>query len=1247
MDLLIRFRGLFFMKKCIAKAFLIILGLSTIVNAAEPDVTGLVPAIYYDFDTQPDANKINDTNKGSATGFAFTHEGNKQYLNGKSEDSYALDTSRFTPYVTGIKTTGAGNPITLSAVMNLGTNPNGITLNVRSGAGDLVISRGEEPGLLVIGYGAERQVSSNFLKANVENGDSEYFHLALVFDDNGTVFYINGEIVAETTDFTMWKSNSEITAMQFGSHLNSLQGSEKRYGGCIDDLRIYGAALTFDQIIRISKDFNFLTSDDDLYIKIKDIPTVKGNEILVNYSLSLANEQKTAIVGLVYDTNEDFSNAQTNILKAAASSGTYNAVIGNLEFSTKYFCKFFAENGVCVSESNIFQIQTDYKINIDNFLRFMDINVTGYQGTSILTNFPILVQLTENNPIGFSYDECLSGGTDLCFVDDEGIVIPHEVEQWNPEGVSYIWVRVSELKPGTTALKMYYKAISIDGVLKLNSEKVWSEYATVFHGTDSIVDATGNAAEVNPKGVVVEAGNGVVAGYMNKASQSTVGVQFSNPLTTSAISKSDEVSVSGWFKRVGSSHTRILISSIKNWGESGFIALCEKGSYLSVAMAGTHHGASGKGALDLNEWEHIAFSYAGDNLISYFNGEKIYENLDAKPLVESSSKYWAFGSFAEKTDDSFDGEMDELRIHKRVASEDWLLAEYASVVGPTTFVSYEDVVGLDSQLPVLRNTTAERNLDGSIIISTEVSINMPTEAYCEIAGNVYEMTTDSAVLPAIFSVEITDIPEGTYIADVVVKNGDLSVSAKSNIFYFGNLKIDVISEPDEGAYTSGLIRISREESEFLPELPFDISLSGLGANAVKNEKQNSYIIPEGETFIDVPIEITYSDEVVEDAEIIATVSGNTISRVSSKVFTVYNAKIDVFTRYVSTTGNDGNDGSSLEKSMLTISNAVESLIPFSMDKTCTVYVESGLYPISKPIYVTNAIHVIGMGETAVDVVVSNKVSANYDNQNLRVFIIDNPDAKVANLTMTHGQSYGNGGNFHIKSSGGTVSNCVVSSGYTRDNGVAAGAYLEGGLVTHTIFRNNKSNSGTAHWNGVWSGCFEMQGTARAENCLFEENNQYKPVVLIELGGSSIMRNCTIVNNSLSATNEYCKVFTSLKIDSGARAENVVIAGVTNTIDGATCLPSGTLANFINGAVDGDITDLGFPENTIVGTATEFFKNYAAKDYRPNENGPLVGKGVNYSPMAAVDLAGETRLVGSRIDIGCYEAQPFGTILIVK
>lgn len=144
-----------------------------------------------------------------------------------------------------------------------------------------------------------------------------------------------------------------------------------------------------------------------------------------------------------------------------------------------------------------------------------------------------------------------------------------------------------------------------------------------------------------------------------------------------------------------------------------------------------------------------------------------------------------------------------------------------------------------------------------------------------------------------------------------------------------------------------------------------------------------------------------------------------------------------------------------------------------------------------------------------------------------------------------------------------------------------------------------------------------------------------------------MRNCTIVNTGLSVTNDSCEVFTPLRIDSGARAENVVIAGVTNTIDGAACLPSGNVANFINGAVEGDITDLGFPENTIVGTATEFFKNYAAKDYRPDENGPLVGKGVNYSPMAALDLAGVTRLVGSRIDIGCYEAPPFGTLIIVK
>jgi hypothetical protein len=226
-----------------------------------------------------------------------------------------------------------------------------------------------------------------------------------------------------------------------------------------------------------------------------------------------------------------------------------------------------------------------------------------------------------------------------------------------------------------------------------------------------------------------------------------------------------------------------------------------------------------------------------------------------------------------------------------------------------------------------------------------------------------------------------------------------------------------------------------------------------------------------------------------------------------------------------------------------------------------------------------------------------------------------------------------------------VSNCFVEAGYARDNAQAAGGWLEAGVVTHTVFRGNRSNSGSVNWEGNRAGVLQLNGSARAENCLFTANDQYKAVTLINLGGSSVMRNCTIVDSGLSVTNDYCKEWSALRIASGATVQNVVVAGVTNTVDGSAVLPTGTVAKFANGAVDGDISELAFPEGTITGTASSFFKNYANGDYTPA--GPLVNKGANYEGMASVDLAGRARLVGRKVDIGCYEAGSSAFVIRVR
>ncbi len=321
----------------------------------------------------------------------------------------------------------------------------------------------------------------------------------------------------------------------------------------------------------------------------------------------------------------------------------------------------------------------------------------------------------------------------------------------------------------------------------------------------------------------------------------------------------------------------------------------------------------------------------------------------------------------------------------------------------------------------------------------------------------------------------------------------------------------------------------------------------------------------------------------------------------------------------------------------------------------TIHVAPGLYPITVPLTISNSIRILGDEPDPSLVVVSNKTGAGYKNGNQRVFYLDNAGAFVANLTMQKGQSWGSSGSsFYISASGGTVSNCVVEAGATTGNSAfSAGAVLNAGRVTHTVFRKCKigSNS-TSDSNGSYrAAVLHIKGDAVAENCLLVDNTQAaeKSLTLIRIEGNATLRNCTVVDSGLGNTNAYCNVFTPIYISSAnATVQNVVVAGITNQVDGALCRPAwGQPARFLNGATDADISELGFPEGTVTGTAASFFKDYAHGDYRPAPGGPLQNAGVNYTPMASVDLAGKPRLVEASVDIGAYESPPSAMVIMLK
>ena len=74
--------------------------------------------------------------------------------------------------------------------------------------------------------------------------------------------------------------------------------------------------------------------------------------------------------------------------------------------------------------------------------RTADITVSGYDGSTPLANFPVLVRVSPTTIDGFSYADCAADGSDIAFVDANGIALPREIDTWNTSGESLVWVRL-------------------------------------------------------------------------------------------------------------------------------------------------------------------------------------------------------------------------------------------------------------------------------------------------------------------------------------------------------------------------------------------------------------------------------------------------------------------------------------------------------------------------------------------------------------------------------------------------------------------------------------------------------------------------------------------------------------------------------------------------------------------------------------------------------------------------------------
>ena len=322
----------------------------------------------------------------------------------------------------------------------------------------------------------------------------------------------------------------------------------------------------------------------------------------------------------------------------------------------------------------------------------------------------------------------------------------------------------------------------------------------------------------------------------------------------------------------------------------------------------------------------------------------------------------------------------------------------------------------------------------------------------------------------------------------------------------------------------------------------------------------------------------------------------------------------------------------------------------------TVHLAPGIYNLPNlETVVSNAVTLVGEGATPADTVLSGSGGKS---RNLRV---TDMGARVANITLDGGSvEYAKGGNLFLAA--GVVSNCVLRGGRSNSSGGGGGgAHVEGGILTHCVVTNS-------YLGNRGNGIILNQTGGRVSNCLLGSNkrewissrNAFS-LVCVEGGTND---NCTVADCWILKNNPNKPLQMGNASDKGvyvgpnALAVNLAIADIRWDIfpgDGESLDDlladigrpqawAGTAANFVNCATDDDAP---INETCRIGTAATFFKDYAARDLTPKQDGPLFGAGAPVAGAPAVDLAGNPRL-SSRIDIGAFEFQlPSGLVIVIR
>ena len=403
------------------------------------------------------------------------------------------------------------------------------------------------------------------------------------------------------------------------------------------------------------------------------------------------------------------------------------------------------------------------------------LTLSGYKGASDLVDFPVLVRLSSAIS-GFNYADLKADGTDLCFTDSAGNLLPYEIDTWNPDGESLVWVRVPALSGTTTQIKMYYGSAA---ATENSPSAVWIRYAAVVHGGSIPKDsASGLDVFVGNNTSVIPDGKLGVGYEIPEHNNDNAGIHLANPLAK--LTNPAVFTISGWMA-FAKKQTHILFGSMSAWSTTGFLILNEGGNRLSFTSSTSGHNLN-SWVYELDEWVHVAVTYDTTTGTSYQNGGVIH--TATIPAYTDSGYTWGFGNYGNMSNhgDHLQGKLDEWRVFNGAATADWLKAEYDSV-NNADFAVAGEVKSTSDLIPTTLTIDAVTQDSNSATV---------TGTLIEIGDDVTSATV-TLIWGATEAMEGTPIAVGT-ITEPVSLNATLTGLTAGQKYYVAFKSVNSLSE---------------------------------------------------------------------------------------------------------------------------------------------------------------------------------------------------------------------------------------------------------------------------------------------------------------------------------------------------------------------------------------------------------------------------------------------------------------------